>query len=189
MVRTRIRNHRVGTLRPAWPARPAAARLRRAGVRAHSRSAADPSDPGLRPSAIGRSNHHEFACVAKAKSVRSRTESWLVLTRSSLAGFNPIRDNLVWLDIVDDSVRSFDDLPNLGHFVFRNHAAGERQLANLLRAPRQTVNHSFGIGRRVSRNVAVDRIQVPQSGIGPVDVHSRKPYLRRTSCTSVVLPA
>ena len=82
MVRTRIRNHRVGTLRPAWPARPAAAPLRRACVRAHSRSAADPSDPGLRPSAIGRSDHHEFACVAKAESVRNKTEPWLGLTRS-----------------------------------------------------------------------------------------------------------
>jgi IstB-like ATP binding protein len=35
------------------PMTTAAARLRRACVRAHSRSAADPSDPGLPPSRIG----------------------------------------------------------------------------------------------------------------------------------------
>jgi hypothetical protein len=32
MIRTRRRNHRAGILLPAWPARPAAARLRRACV-------------------------------------------------------------------------------------------------------------------------------------------------------------
>ena len=32
MIRTKKRNHSVGRVRPAWPARPAAARLRRACV-------------------------------------------------------------------------------------------------------------------------------------------------------------
>jgi len=32
MIRIKKRNHSVGAIRPAWPARPAAARLRRATV-------------------------------------------------------------------------------------------------------------------------------------------------------------
>jgi len=92
MSRTKKRNPRLGPVRPAWPARPAAARLRRARATAHSRSAADPSDPGLHPSLIGRPNRQEYACIAKAESVRNKKGHWLVLTRSPVAGFNPIRD-------------------------------------------------------------------------------------------------
>ena len=78
MIRIKKRNHSVGAIRPAWPARPAAARLRRARATAHSRSAADPSDPGLHPSLIGRPNRQEYACIAKAESVRNKKEHWLV---------------------------------------------------------------------------------------------------------------
>jgi hypothetical protein len=98
MNRTKTPNHSVGRLRPAWPARPAAARLRRACVRAHSRTAADPSDPALRPSPIGRFDYPEFPCLAKAECVRIDKGHWPVLTRSPVAGFNPIRDSFEWQD-------------------------------------------------------------------------------------------
>ena len=57
-----------------------------------SHPAADPSDPALRPSPIGGLGYREFPCVAQAERLRTEKEHWLVLTRSSVAGFNPIRD-------------------------------------------------------------------------------------------------
>jgi hypothetical protein len=93
MMKIRIQGHSVGSIRPVWPARPAAASQAPTSCRrAHSRSAADPSDPALRPSPIGGFDHSEFTCVAKAERVRTDKGQWLVLTRSSVAGFNPIRD-------------------------------------------------------------------------------------------------
>lgn len=93
------------------------------------------------------------------------------------------------LDIVENAVRPFDDLSNLGHLIFRDHAPGERKFRDLLGSPRQALHHSPGVRGRILGDLAVDRVQVPQRRIGPMNVHSGKPYLRRTSWTSVVLPA
>ncbi|MBP7052910.1 MAG: hypothetical protein KBE65_18040, partial [Phycisphaerae bacterium] len=37
--------------------------------------------------------HHKFPCRARTERVRNGKEHWLVLTRSPVAGLNPIRDN------------------------------------------------------------------------------------------------
>jgi hypothetical protein len=36
----------------------------------------------------------EFSCLARTERVRTDNRHWLLLTRSPVAGFNPIRDNV-----------------------------------------------------------------------------------------------
>ena len=81
MIRTKIRNHREGHIRPAWPARRAATRFRRAWVEPIlTRPPVRPIQACIPPE-IGSFSPHEFTCVAKAESVRNKRQHWLVLTR------------------------------------------------------------------------------------------------------------
>ena len=91
MIQTKTRNHREGPIRPAWPARPAAARLRRTGV----------GSILARPSVRAIQAYVRLPSDTSAGAIRL-TESteictkgqthWLGLTRPWLAGFHPIRD-------------------------------------------------------------------------------------------------
>jgi hypothetical protein len=51
--------------------------------------------------------------------------------------------DLAGFDVIDDSVRPFDDFPDLRSFVLRNHPAGEREIADLLGPPRQASTIRF----------------------------------------------
>ncbi len=92
MIPIRSRNRKARC--PVWPARPAAAKLRRA---TGGPILARPPVRAIQPSVLlyggpGDLGRWEWTCMAEGKRVQKDREHWLVLTRSSLAGFNPIRD-------------------------------------------------------------------------------------------------
>jgi hypothetical protein len=54
------------------------------------------------------------------------------------------RDNfdLIFANTVDNAIRTLDYLTQIRKIAFRNHPTGVRKLADLLRAPRHTVNYA-----------------------------------------------
>jgi len=52
---------------------------------------------------------------------------------------------LVGLDVIDDSVRTFQNFPYLREFDFRDDAAGLGESADLLGASGEAVNDSQGV--------------------------------------------
>lgn len=97
--------------------------------------------------------------------------------------------NLIWLQVVNDSVGSFDNLTDLGHFKFRRHSAGQREIGNLLGAPSQTIDGSLSVPRRLLRDVSVDRPKVSERSVSPVNFHWDNLNSLRTSSTPRVRPA
>jgi len=75
MIKTRIQDHRVGTIRPVWPARPAAARLRRARV---GPILARPPIRAIQPCA-----HRESRVGIPANSLASRRQNVYELTKET----------------------------------------------------------------------------------------------------------
>lgn len=97
--------------------------------------------------------------------------------------------NLIWLQLVNDSVGSLDHLTDLRDFKFRYRPAGERKIGNLLRASSQTIDGSLSVIRRLLGNVSMDCPKVSKGSIGPMNVHWDNLNSLRTSSTLRVRPA
>jgi hypothetical protein len=97
--------------------------------------------------------------------------------------------NLIWLQVVNDSVWPLDDFANLGHLKLCYHPAGKRKVGNLLRASSQTVNRSLSVAGRLLRDVGVDRPKVSKCSVGPMNLHWDNLNSLRTSSTLWVRPA
>ncbi len=55
--------------------------------------------------------------------------------------------DLIRLDIVDDSIGAFHDLPNLWDRKFRDFAPRQGEFSNLLGASGQPVDNALGVSR------------------------------------------
>ena len=49
---------------------------------------------------------------------------------------------LIFANTVDNAIRTLHYLTYMGKIAFRNHPTGVRKFTDLLRAPRQTINHA-----------------------------------------------
>jgi hypothetical protein len=49
---------------------------------------------------------------------------------------------LIFANTVDNAIWTLNYLTHMGKIAFRNHPTGVRKLTDLLRAPRQTINHA-----------------------------------------------
>lgn len=68
--------------------------------------------------------------------------------------------DLVGLNVIDDSISPFNDLPNLFHVKFKYCPAGEGKLTDLLRATGEPIDCSFSICGRVLGDVLMDGIKM-----------------------------
>lgn len=110
--------------------------------------------------------------------------------RRALRGMNDGKNvNLIWLQVVDDSVGPFDQFANLGQLELCHYATGQRKICDLLRAASQTINGSLSVLRRLLPNVGVDRPKMPERSVGPMNFHWDNLNSRRTSSTLRVRPA
>jgi putative transposase len=114
--------------------------------RAHSRTAADPSDPGLHPSRI-RGLARTIPLTDVTNNGRKGPKHWLVLTRPSLAGFNAPRDSencenpgrpRISQEITELVIRFKKDNPHWGYTRIRDYIVhvgykiGETTVKNIL---------------------------------------------------------
>ena len=97
--------------------------------------------------------------------------------------------NLVWLEVIDYPVWTFNYLANLRKGSFRDHSAGKRECSNLFRAKSQAIHGSLGICDGITGDECVDGCEMGDCGICPMYIHAGNPKRLRTSFTSMVLPA
>jgi hypothetical protein len=92
IIRPQRRNRSVASIQPAWPARLATARLRRTRVRPIlARPPVRAIQACVRRSSCGTARP---TGLTESTEISTKEQThWLVLTRSSVAGFNPIRDS------------------------------------------------------------------------------------------------
>ena len=95
-----------------------------------------------------------MSCLFLAANPFFRTETFalgmlsirLCGPRCSLRSVDDSDDvHLVGLDVIDDSVRTFQNFPYLREIDFRNGAAGLGECADLLGASGEAVNDSHGV--------------------------------------------
>lgn len=96
---------------------------------------------------------------------------------------------LIRFDVVDDSIRSFNDFANLIQLIFAHFLSGKREHGDLFGTPRDAVYHPSGVFSGIVRYVPVDGVEMSFGRLGPVDSHSARPYFSRISRTSLVRPA
>jgi hypothetical protein len=96
--------------------------------------------------------------------------------------------DLIWLQVVNDSVWPLDHFAELGHLKLCYHPAGKRKICNLLRAPSQTIDSSLGVAGRLLCDVSMDRPKVSKRSVGPVNPHWDNLNSLRTSSTLRVRP-
>lgn len=97
--------------------------------------------------------------------------------------------NSIHSNVVYDSVRSGEYLPDLFKLIFRNFASRQWKFTNLLWSPCNTIYRVQRIGFRVLCDVCIYGIQMRLGRFGLVNFHSGNPYFFLISATSFVLPA
>lgn len=63
--------------------------------------------------------------------------------------------NLVWFDVVNNAVGAFYYFANSINIIFRNLAAREWEICDLLRSSGYAIHHTLGVLRRVQCNKSV----------------------------------
>jgi len=96
---------------------------------------------------------------------------------------------LAGLDVTNDTVRAFQDFPNLAALELRDDASGQRKFADLLGSSGQAVDDSESVSRRIPSEVGVDSAQMIEGSVRPVNLHFLSPKPARTCSTSFVRPA
>src|SRR6266404_2472036 len=97
--------------------------------------------------------------------------------------------NLVRLNAIDNTIRSFEHLAQIRIILSRNDSARVRKASDLLRPTREPIDHPQRIGRRGARDVLVDVSQVFDSEVRPVNLHFGRLNRARTASTGSVRPA
>lgn len=95
--------------------------------------------------------------------------------------------DLIGFDVVNNSKRPFQNLPDLRDAKFRDLASRQRERRDLLGAPGQAVGNALRVLRRIFRDVGVDGPQMVARRVRPMNLHLR-PNSARSVSTLVVRP-
>ena len=113
--------------------------------------------------------------------VRCRS-CWSGLRGQQLGAMHDGQDiYLLYLDPIDDSIRSFDHFADLWRSILRHNASRKRKRGNLLRTPCQPIRHALSIQRRIPGDTLVDGQEMLDGCVRPVNSHCDSPNFARTS--------
>lgn len=82
---------------------------------------------------------------------------------------------LVWSDVVDDSVSTFDYFADLLGIKLRNYSTREREFPDLLTSPCEPIDDRDSVFRRNASEIIVDCPQMIKRVVSPFDLHLSSP--------------
>jgi hypothetical protein len=85
-------------------------------------------------------------------------------------------------DLINNTVSAVNQFADILIFKFRNNSTAAGKFGQSSRGLNDTKAESFGIGRRVFRNMADDIVQIGQRRVGPDDFTHALTFFSASSC-------